>query len=278
MKGRISGIKPMEVHDGDGIRTTVFFKGCPLRCLWCHNPESISFAPQTAFYAQKCIACGFCGGARTEDTAANCPVSAQVFYGEELEAEALVSRLTRDKPFYQNGGGVTLSGGECLAQPDFAVETAKLLQKEGIGVYVDTCGFVPQEHLRRILPYTEKFLYDLKAMDPLLHRRLTGQDNGLILQNLQYLSRAGAAIEIRVPLVTGLNDSQCAAMAAFLRNLPGITQVKVLQYHSLAASRYAALCMENTLPDTTTEPDDLERAVRLFLAHGVPAVSGRDEG
>ena len=147
MTGLISGIKRMEIHDGDGLRTTVFFKGCPLRCLWCHNPESLSFETQVAKFGQKCIGCGECKGQKSEKTAANCP------------AEALV----------RSGGGVTLSGGECLAQPDFAVELARRLKENGICVYIDTCGYVKQEILDKIIPYTDVFLYDIKAVDPQVH-------------------------------------------------------------------------------------------------------------
>ena len=141
MKGLISGIKRMEIHDGDGLRSTVFFKGCPLKCLWCHNPESISFEPQNAVFKEKCISCGSCKGVDGSLAAELCPVSANVRYGVEYDVDTLVGTLMKDADYYKNsGGGVTLSGGECLAQAPFATALAKMLKKNGISVYIDTCG------------------------------------------------------------------------------------------------------------------------------------------
>ena len=145
MKGMISGIKRMEIHDGEGLRTTVFFKGCSLRCIWCHNPESLSFERQIAFFAHKCISCGMCKNERNERTAESCPVSAIEVYGKEYEPRDLVEIVLQDEAFFKNGGGVTLSGGECLAQPDFAIALAKDFYDRGVSVYIDTCGFVKLE-------------------------------------------------------------------------------------------------------------------------------------
>ena len=265
----------MEIHDGEGLRTTVFFKGCPLKCIWCHNPESISFEKQIAFFKEKCIRCGTCGDARTEESAGRCPVNALVAYGREVEAGDLVSELLRDEPYFRaSGGGVTLSGGECLAQPDFAVKVARLLFEKGVSVDIDTSGFVPRRTLERVLPYTDTFLYDIKAASPDVHLACTGQDNALILENLRFLSRSGEKLEIRVPLVTGCNDGEIPAIAALLHDLPGIIKVKVLRYHDLSASRYEALGMENTLPPARTTVEDVARAVSVFTAAGLPAVNG----
>ena len=264
MEGIISGMKSMEIHDGDGLRTTVFFKGCSLRCIWCHNPESISFAPQTAFFEEKCIRCGLCGGARDEAAAVACPVEAMTVYGKRCTAQELVEEVLRDAPFFREGGGVTLSGGECLMQPQFAAETARLLSQQGISVYIDTCGHVERAALDAVLPYTDKFLYDVKAADPQLHRRLTGAYNEKILANLRYLSEQGCRIEIRYPFVVGCNDGEVDAIGALLQPLRGIEKVKVLRYHNFAASRYRALGMENTLPpDKTTAEAILSAAARL---------------
>lgn len=278
MKGMISGIKRMEIHDGDGLRSTVFFKGCPLKCVWCHNPESIGFAPQTARFAEKCMGCGACGGQNTAEAAENCPTGALAHYGKDYEAADLAELLAADKPFFErSGGGVTLSGGECLAQPEFAAELARLLRARGISVYIDTCGFVSRQALERIIPYADVFLYDIKAIDPRVHKACTGQDNRLILDNLRYLSERGCAIEIRYPLVVGWNDDQSEKIGAFLQELKGIRKIKVLQYHDLAASRYEALGMENTLPKTRTEPADVQRAVERLRRYGLNAVDGTQE-
>lgn len=277
--GIISGIKRMEIHDGDGLRTTVFFKGCPLHCIWCHNPESIGFGVQTAKFAQKCIGCGACEGKRTPESAACCPTEALVSYGVEYDVPTLADLLACDKPFFdRSGGGVTLSGGECLAQPDFAVALARALCERGIGVDVDTCGYVHREALEAIIPYVDVFLYDVKAIDPQVHKRCTGRENGLILDNLRFLSERGCAIEVRYPLVVGYNDGECRAIGELLARLAGIRRVKVLQYHAFAASRYEALGMECTLPDTVTRPEDVQRAVDLLCEMGLHAVNGIKEG
>ena len=278
MKGMISGIKRMEIHDGDGLRTTVFFKGCPLRCIWCHNPESLSFEKQIAFFQNKCISCGICKNERNEDAAQRCPVSAIEVYGREYEAEELAQILLQDEVFFKNsGGGVTLSGGECLAQPDFCIALAKLLYERGISVYVDTCGYVKREIFEKMIPYTDKFLYDIKAIDATVHEKCTGRQNRLILDNLKYLCNKGCKIEIRYPLVKGYNDLECEDIAKLLSGLQGITKVKVLQYHSFSASRYEALGMFNTLPDTQTTSFEIEAAVNIFKSYGLHAVNGMQE-
>ena len=278
MNGTISGIKRMEIHDGEGIRTTVFFKGCPLRCVWCHNPESLSHDVQVAKFEHKCISCGLCGGKRTREAADNCPTSALVAYGETYNADTLCDILERDKSYFdQSGGGVTLSGGECLAQPKFAAEVARRLKERGIGVYVDTCGFVGRAALDAIIPYTDKFLYDIKAIDSSVHKKCTGRDNAIILENLAYLSSRGCRIEIRYPLVVGYNDGECQKIGEFLASVGGIEKIKVLKYHNFAGSRYEALGMENTLPRTVTEREDVERAVAVLRSFGLCAVNGMED-
>lgn len=275
MKGIISGIKRMEIHDGDGLRTTVFFKGCPLKCIWCHNPESISFEKQIAFFGEKCIQCGLCKNEKNENTATLCPVEAIKCFGEEYSVEEIVSELVKDEPFFKNsGGGVTLSGGECLAQPEFAIALSKELSERGIGVYIDTCGYVSQDIFTKIIPYTDKFLYDIKAIDSEIHQKCTGRDNNLILRNLEYLSSNNCDIEIRYPLVKGYNDCQADEIGAFLKNMKGISKIKVLQYHSFAGSRYDALNIRNTLPDTETSLSDMEIAVKILKNYGLNAVNG----
>lgn len=260
----------MEIHDGDGLRTTVFFKGCPLKCVWCHNPESISYEKQLAVFKSKCIECGSCvkiceNGAIPSNEkcthcfkcAENCPADAIVPYGKEYDAETLVNELLIDAPFFKNGrGGVTLSGGECLSQPEFAIRVAKLLKEEGISVYIDTCGFVKKETLQKIIPFTDKFLFDIKAIDEQRHISATGKSNAIILENLKFLDSMGCDIEIRIPFVPEYNAQETDKIASFISTLKHVSAVKVLKYHNFAASRYEALGMENTLP--TQVPDDAE--------------------
>ena len=275
LRGIISGIKRMEIHDGDGVRTTVFFKGCPLRCLWCHNPESLSYEIETAKFKQKCINCGMCRGMISTESAAVCPTNALVTYGQEYDIDALVSLLEKDRCFFENsGGGVTLSGGECLSQADFAIALASALCDRGISVFVDTCGYVKQEVLERIMPYTDVFLYDIKAVDAEVHKYCTGRDNTTILENLVFLSESGCKIDIRYPLVVGYNDKECEKIGELLRGMQGIREIKVLQYHNLSASRYESLGIKCKLPKTVTTRKDVERAVEILRRYGLNAING----
>lgn len=263
MIGIYSDIKRFAVHDGPGIRTTVFLKGCPLKCVWCHNPESISFEPQIAFYENKCIGCGECQkeGFKTDD----CLGEARVLYGKEISVEELLTLLLEDREFYENsGGGVTVSGGECLCQPDFCAELLKLLKEEGINTAVDTCGFVSREAIDKVLPYTDMFLYDIKAIDEDVHIKCTGQSNRQILENIKYIDSKNKAIEVRIPYVPQYNDNQIDKIAEFLKPLKNITAVKVLPYHNFAGSKYAALGMENTLPETLPPDEEISIAELKF--------------
>lgn len=290
-KATVSGIKRMEIHDGDGLRTTVFFKGCPLKCVWCHNPESIGYMPQIAHYSNKCIKCGECKRA-CKSGALNisgdavaidrdkcslcfecvnaCPTEAMVGYGTEYTVDELFREIMTELPFFEkSGGGVTFSGGECLTQAEFVTELAKKLHDAGVSVDIDTCGYVKREVLEKIIPYTDVFLYDIKAIDPSVHMNCTGKDNKLILDNLKFLSEQGCKIEIRYPLVVGYNDGECRKIARFLSELPGIVGIKVLKYHSFAASRYSALGMNNTLPEPLTTDEDVKNARKVMSDIGL---------
>ncbi len=276
MTGRIFDIKHFAVHDGDGIRTTVFFKGCPLKCLWCHNPEGLTRPKQLAYYEHKCISCGECATAcpahiisenghifdRTKCDGCEqkevclceplCLGGALKHYGRDVTVTDLMPELLADVDFYKNsGGGVTLSGGECLLQADFCAELLKALKDQGINTAVDTCGCVPRASIEKVLPYTDVFLFDVKAIDGDAHKKCTGVDNALILENLCFLDSVGAKIEIRIPVVPGYNDGELPKIYDFLSRLKNITAVKELKYHNLAGSKYEALGMENTLPKST---------------------------
>ena len=297
MTGKIFAVKRFAIHDGDGIRTTVFFKGCPLRCVWCHNPEGISFGAQLAEYRHKCVGCGECltckagaitladGKARTDretcnvcgECAEKCAFSARELFGKQTEVANLVEELLRDRPFFESsGGGVTLSGGECLAQPRFALELLKELKKAGISTAVDTCGCVSRETLESVIPYTDAFLYDLKAVDPEVHKKCTGRDNALILSNLDFLLERGCRVEIRIPLVVGWNEGEIERIGRFLAGKP-ILKVTVLRYHDLARSKYASVAMEDTMPENKTNKQAVELAVEKLRYYGVPAISGNDD-
>ena len=278
MKARIIEIKRFAVHDGPGIRTTVFFKGCPLKCLWCHNPESIRPHPQLAFYESKCLHCGLCKEVcpSPEDCglcgacADICPAGARILYGKPVTVESLLPELLEDAPFFANsGGGITLSGGECLLHADFCAQLLQQLKQKGIHTAVDTCGFVPRSALDKVIPYTDIFLYDMKAIDEDVHRRCTGQPNDLILENLSYLDSRGCAIEVRIPYVPGYNDTEIPAMAQRLATLQNLTGVRVLAYHNFAGSKYEALHMQNTLPTHLPTPQALAEAKALLSSKGI---------
>lgn len=259
----ISDIKRFAVHDGDGIRTTVFLKGCPLKCVWCHNPESISFKPQVAFYENKCIGCGECK--KENFITENCLGEAKVLYGKEMTIEELLPLLLEDKDFYEtSGGGVTLSGGECLCQSDFCAELLKALKKEGINTAVDTCGFVSKESIDKVLSYTDTFLYDIKAIDEDVHIKCTGKSNKIILDNLKYIDSLGKKIEIRIPYVPNYNDNQIFKISEFLKELKNVIKVKVLPYHNYAGSKYDALGIKNTLPQILPTEEEIKKAEDLL--------------
>lgn len=295
MRGIITNIKRMAVHDGHGLRTTVFFKGCPLRCVWCHNPDTLFRRKQLGYFPHLCAGCGACveacdTGALTAPTeynsekctlcgkcAESCPISARVLFGEEWEAEALAKKVLADRDFFKaSGGGVTLSGGECLSQIDFAVELAKILFNEGISVDIDTSGAVSFDAISRILPYTDEFLYDIKAIDPAVHKHCTGKDNSLILENLKNLDELGARVEIRYPLVPGYNDGECSKIGEFLSGLKNVKRIKVLAYHDLARSKYSALGLTDTLPGVKAVRDDVQKAVDILASFGLEAINGVD--
>ena len=262
----ISDIKRFAVHDGPGIRTTVFFKGCPLKCIWCHNPESIDFKPQVAYYQNKCVGCGECK--KDGFTVADCLGGARVLYGKEITVDALLPLLLEDKDFYEtSGGGVTLSGGECLCQGAFCADLLKALKKEGIHTAVDTCGFVSKQALDQVIPYTDIFLYDIKAIDEDVHRKCTGQSNKLILENIQYIDSCGKAIEVRIPYVPEYTSDQVKKIAAFLKTLKNIKAVKVLPYHNYAGSKYTALSIKNTLPQILPTEEDIKKAEKMLVLY-----------
>ena len=284
MKAQIFEVKRFAVHDGDGIRTTVFFKGCPLRCVWCHNPEGLLPQTQIAYYAHKCQNCGTCAelcaantpknGVHTFDRtrcdgckecALRCPAEAFTVYGREVTSNEVLAVLLEDKPFYESsGGGITLSGGECLCQADFCVELLQKCKAEGLHTAVDTCGLVPRAALDKVMPYTDVFLYDLKAFDEDVHIRCTGASNRQILENLRYLDAQGKRVEIRIPYVPHYNDDQMEKIAAFLKTLRNVVRVRVLAYHNYAGSKYAALGMPQALPTTLPTDEELERAKAFF--------------
>ena len=261
-------VQKYSIHDGDCIRTTLFFKGCPLRCGWCHNPESQLARPQLMWHREKCTGCGMCIQAcaqkaigrdaqgqitldREKCTAWGqcaewCVAGAREVAGRTYPIDELLAEAEKDQMFHEeSGGGVTLSGGEVMAAQPFSyvVELARRLHSHGISVFIDTCGFAPWAHFEAILPYADTFLYDIKAMDPEKHRRWTGQDNTQILENLRRLSAAGARIYLRLPLIGGINDSRADIdrIADLLDSGVRVYQINLLPYHNTGQSKYDRL-------------------------------------
>lgn len=274
----VTDIQKYSIHDGEGIRTTIFFKGCPLSCIWCHNPETQDYRKQFMWNREKCTECGECAGAcpsgavsmdgqKPVTDAEKCSIchtceeyclpNAREFAGREYTVEDLVKEAVKDQPFYeQSHGGVTLSGGEVLARDmDFVERLMGELAERGIRVNVDTCGYVPWENIQRVLPYTDTFLYDIKVMDSDLHREMTGAGNEEILDNLIKLSESGAAVWIRIPVVGGVNDTD-RNMKETLEFLSAHSIMPVwihlLPYHNTGSGKYPRLGQEYQGRDFTT--------------------------
>lgn len=243
MEGTVFDIQRFSVHDGPGIRTTVFMKGCSLRCGWCHNPEGLRPEPQVQYFREHCIGCGRCGGERTLDAVCKCPAGALKRVGQTYTPEALLEEVLADLDFYGSEGGVTFSGGECLLQADFVTQMLRLLKERGVTTAVDTCGNVPWENLEKALAYCDTWLYDVKCADPEVHRRFTGSSNQRILANLEKLGRAGANIWIRVPVIPDFNDNpdEMERIAQIAASTPGVSRVTLMPYHTLGKSKYATL-------------------------------------
>ncbi len=293
MKGRLLDLKRMCVHDGPGIRTTVFLKGCPLRCGWCHNPEGLRVEPEIGYFQAKCRLCGRCAqvcphGAQVVFAGRHeferekcrgcgrcvtvCPVEALELYGREATAESVVASVLEDRTFYaQSGGGVTLSGGEPLMQAEFCAEVFRRLRAEGVHCALETSGAVDWERFALVRPQTDLFLFDVKHVDGARHRAGTGGASARILANLSRLAETGAQIEVRVPLIPGFNADVASleAIGRFLLGLPRLSGVRLLPYH-LARRKYAVVGHEDAWPAVEPPtPEQVACAHSVFQALGL---------
>lgn len=317
MEGLIFDIQKFCINDGPGIRTTVFLKGCPLDCLWCHNPESKSFQPQLSFDKKKCSHCGICQTVCTNNVhkvtpenhtihfdkcqgcsacVNNCPTGALTLFGKKGATEQVMAIVVQDKDYYENsGGGLTISGGEPLSQFPFTYELAKAAKNEGIHVAIETSGFGNPEHFRKIANYVDLFLFDYKATGHTLHKQLTGVDRKTINTNLDLLTKLGANITLRCPLIptynigsgaghgaghgdgssvpgqvaksgqgdgssvpNNLTDAHFAGIVATVNRYPSITAVEILPYHNFGVGKEKQIGNETTI--NTYVPSDAEVA------------------
>jgi len=289
-RGWIFDVKRFSIHDGPGIRTTVFLKGCPLRCLWCDNPESQQIQPQILFWKDRCIGCSVCldvcpqsaiavdqRGIKTilSDRCDLCGSCLSECYANALEqigrlatVEEIVSLVEADTPFYdQSGGGVTLSGGEPTSQAAFSRRILEETQKRGIHTAVETCGHAPWEAWESLLPHLDLILYDLKVIDAVRHRRFTGLSNQLILENLRRLADTGKQIIIRRPVIPGCNDhpESVHALARFVKELNGIDEVHLLPYHRLGENKYEQLSRDYPMGEQSSLSDEDVEELRDIL-------------
>ena len=303
LTGKVFDTQGFSVHDGPGIRITVFFKGCPLRCLWCHSPESQRFQTEINWLKHKCVDCGRClqacpTGARTREAFVDdkgepkftyhidpekcvecgacikaCLPRALYWCGTDKTVEEIMDRVRKDKPFFEkSGGGLTVSGGECLAQADFMAELLKAAKSEDIDTCVDTCGFVPWESIEKVLPYTDRFLYDIKHMDSEKHAELTGVPNELILENAVKIAEAGGKFHIRIPIIPTCNadmENIVATKDFLLPIADAVELVQILPYHALGKVKWERLNWKGeTVEPEPPSDEEIDEIVKVFVDAG----------
>lgn len=298
-RGIVFNIQRFSVHDGPGIRTTVFLKGCPLNCLWCHNPEGIASDPEIVRSPNRCIECGECvevcpqglpipGPAPRSELvdeclvcgacAEACPCEARQVAGQEMTVEQVMAEILKDRIFFdESGGGVTFSGGEPLWQSSFLCELLEACREQGIHSVVDTSGLAPWVDLEPVADRTDLLLYDVKVIDDAAHRRFTGASNAQILANLRRLGERQRRIWIRIPVVPGLNDSpeNLRATAELAAAVPGVERVCLLPYHPLGEDKLRRLGRSSEMVGRERPAEShMQRLLNLVEATGIPASLG----
>ncbi len=290
--GIVFNIQRYCLHDGDGIRTNVFLKGCPLNCLWCHNPEGLTKDITLSFSADKCTSCAaclaFCKARKIDDgkitidrdkcikckkCADFCPMGANELLGKEYSAKEVLDIVKRDKIYYEtSGGGVTLSGGEPSMQAEFSLELIELCRDEGIACAIETCGMGARSFYEKAFECSCLFLFDLKCMDGEKHKSLTGVSNERIIENLKYLFSVGADVIIRLPLIPDINDSEedIKSLCEFLSEYEGrYRYAEIMPYHSLGAAKAQKIGKENYYAAKNADDENKKRWIDLFLKYGI---------
>lgn len=292
-QGLIFNIQKYSIHDGEGIRTNVFFKGCPLRCAWCANPESQELLPTILVKTDKCVGCGSCvkvcpSGAmksrpidrtvciRCGKCEKICPVNAISMAGHRVTLEEVLEEIEKDSIFFRtSGGGVTLSGGEPLVQWKFAANILKACREKGIQTAIETAGYAPWKHLEAVACYADEILLDIKHMDRELHRRYTGAYNDIILENAAMLGNIHANYVIRIPFIAGVNaDENNIRKTAEFAEKNGAARIDLLPYHTLGVSKYGFIDREYSFYGQTPDETMQERAQRIIREAGVPVTIG----
>lgn len=296
LTGLIARLDRSAVHDGPGVRTVVFFKGCPLRCHWCHSPETQSPRAEVVLHRERCLNCGACeatctrGGAtrggvnRTRcqvcgECSTACPTDARTIVGRTVTVDALVEDIERDTVFHDHSrGGVTVSGGEPLNQPRFLEALLERCRARRIHTAVETCGHAPARTVLAIAKWTDLFLYDLKLMSDVRHRAVTGQSNRRILENLRLLCGRHRDVRVRMPLIAGINDDRAniRAVGAFLSELP-VSRVDILPYHTAGIAKYERLDRRSPLDASAVPPaDTIAMVVETLSRCGLDVQVGGD--
>lgn len=296
----IFNIQRFSLHDGDGVRTVVFFKGCPLRCAWCSNPEGQAFRPEFLFAADKCIGCRDCSKASHNGEvtwreaggpafdreapvdarrfARLCPAEALTVAGEDKTADEILAEVEKDRVFYRGRGGVTLSGGEPFARPELAAEILAKSKARGLATAVETCLAVPWRNIEPGLPYLDAIYADVKHVDPAKYRTFTGGDPSLPPDNLRRLAATGVRIAARVPVIPGFNDKpeELDAIARFVAGLDVVKIVHLMPYHSFGAGKYRLLERDYPMAGVPATPPEVltERGAALGEKFGLEVIIG----
>ena len=289
--GIVFNIQKFCLHDGDGIRTCVFLKGCPLRCIWCHNPESLERTPSLAHTKSKCTSCGRClatcpgrsivDGKLTIDRdkctlcgecVNACLMNANEVLGREMSAEEVFAEVLKDKIFYESsGGGITVSGGEPSYQPEFTLKLLEMAKEAGISRAIETCGIGSRDFYTAACDMGTTFLFDIKCIDAARHRELTGADNAHILSNLTYLFDRGADVIIRLPMIPGCNDSEADIknLCMFLNTHKGkYRYAEIMPYHTLGIGKSERLGVDAKFVHDSASNEDIDRWTSLFASFG----------